>query len=78
MSGTLVENMFTNHLKYTTKNKTKKGLGYNHVPPPYNHNYVPPLEHSEFEPFVHIGKPFDTVSPVASISETPIFMSQKH
>ena len=35
MSGTLVENMFTNHLKYTTENKTKKGLGYNHVPPPW-------------------------------------------
>ena len=33
MSGTLVENMFTNHLKYTTENKTKKGpeIGRAHV-----------------------------------------------
>ena len=40
-SSTVVENMLANHLKYTTEEKTKKGLGYNNVLPPFNHNYTP-------------------------------------
>ena len=69
VSSTVVENMLDTQLKFSTK----KDLGYNHIPPPFNHNYTPPLETSKLKSFVYVGKPLEnepTVSDKSSNSDS--------
>lgn len=62
VSSTVVETMIEKQLRFKNQDKDKKGLGYNSVPPPFNDNYTPPLETSEFEPFSHYGKSHESSS----------------
>ena len=42
VSSEKVEIMIENHLQY--RDQSTEGLGYNCVPPPFNHNYTPSIE----------------------------------
>ena len=53
-SSKTVESLFENQLKF--KDNQNKGLGYDCVPPPFNHNYNPPLETNEEEMYAQYGQ----------------------
>ena len=62
-SSEVVANMIDHSMQF--KKNQSKGLGYNHVPPPFNHSYVSkPLSKEEIvnESFMIYGKPSGFVS----------------